>query len=76
MKRDEFDEKFEKYAKMKNSSDFDPLAEIYNPVRKGAPNYSALVSQSCVIKIILESFLSSWNARIKNAAKIMQISEF
>ena len=48
MKRDEFDEKFEKYAKMKKSSDFDPLAEIYNPVRKGALNYSELVSQSCV----------------------------
>ena len=52
MERDEFDEKFEKYAKMKNSSDFDPLAEIYNPVRKGAPNYSVLVSQYCVTEDI------------------------
>ena len=40
MKRDEFDEKFEKYAKMKKSGEFDPLAEIYNPIRKGASNYS------------------------------------
>ena len=50
MKRDEFDEKFEKYAKMKKSGEFDPLAEIYNPIRKGASNYSLVLRQCCVTK--------------------------
>ena len=58
MKRDEFDEKFEKYAKMKKSGEFDPLAEIYNPIRKGASKYSVVLRQYCVTKLILESFLS------------------
>ena len=59
MKRDEFDEKFEKYARAKRSADFDPMAEIYSSIRNGELcEYSCVVSMSYITKRILESFLT------------------